>query len=242
MPIKRPARENHNTSHPKKKLKGQELEEDQLKWRLTVGLICAITTEYVAAQAFLDATHDPPESAPVNDNNKYTLGEIGKHNIVITFLPKGAYGTTSAANVARDTLRTFPNIRIGLMVGIGGGAPSSRHDIRPGDIIVSTPYNKEGEVFQYDFGKTIEGKEFQATATEVGDLEAKYELHGHQLEETINNILDKNSRLKKKYKRPDPDTGRLDLSGLKHSANDEANCAEACGGGPSKFVLRNPRT
>ncbi|RYC62760.1 hypothetical protein CHU98_g3443 [Xylaria longipes] len=42
--------------------------------------------------------------------------------------------------VARDMVRSFPNVRIGLMVGIGGGAPSSRHDIiRRGDIVVSSP-------------------------------------------------------------------------------------------------------
>ncbi|PSN59028.1 purine and uridine phosphorylase [Corynespora cassiicola Philippines] len=239
MSTKRPACEDHDTSHPKKR-------------HYTVGWICAITTEYVAAQAFLDATHELPDSASVNDNNSYTLGEMGKHNVVIAVLPKGVYGTTSAANVARDMLRTFPNIRIGLMVGIGGGAPSSKHDIRLGDIVVSTPYNKEGGVFQYDFGKTVEGKEFQVTghlnqppmvlATAVGDLEAKYELHGHQLEEAINDVLEKTPRLKKKYKRPDPDTDRLYLSGMLHLADDEATCAEFCGGDPSKLVLRNART
>ncbi|KAK8029006.1 hypothetical protein PG991_006062 [Apiospora marii] len=30
-------------------------------------------------------------------------------------------------------LHSFPNVRIGLMVGIGGGAPSAKNDIRPGD-------------------------------------------------------------------------------------------------------------
>ena len=113
----------------------------------TIGWICAITTEHVAAQAFLDATHDPPESVPINDNNIYKLGEIGKHNVVIAILPKGRYGTTSATSAAKDMLRTFPHVRIGLMVGIGGGALSSKHDIRLGDIVVSTPYNEKGRVF-----------------------------------------------------------------------------------------------
>jgi nucleoside phosphorylase len=70
-------------------------------------------------------------------------------------LPEGEYGTTTAATVARDMLHIFPNIRIGLMVGIGGGAPTAAHDICLGDIVVSSRNGEQGGVFQYDFGKTI---------------------------------------------------------------------------------------
>ncbi|KAK1838827.1 ankryin repeat protein [Colletotrichum chrysophilum] len=44
-------------------------------------------------------------------------------------------------------LHSFPNMRIGLMVGIGGGAPSQKHDIRLGDVVVSTPNSGRGGVF-----------------------------------------------------------------------------------------------
>jgi hypothetical protein len=75
-------------------------------------------------------------------------------------LPDGEYGTASAAGVARDMLSSFPSVRLGLMVGIGGGAPNSKHDIRLGDIVVSAPRNGKGGVFQYDFGKTIQDQSF----------------------------------------------------------------------------------
>src|SRR6266566_299907 len=81
----------------------------------TVGWICAITTEYVAAQAFLDEKHDGPKYLPPNDNNDYTLGKFGKHNVVIAVLPDGEYGISSAASVAKDILHSFPNVRIILM-------------------------------------------------------------------------------------------------------------------------------
>jgi hypothetical protein len=80
----------------------------------TVGWICALETEYVAAQSFLDEEHDGPEYVSPHDNNDYTLGMIGKHNVVIAVLPNGEYGTSSAASVARDMLHSFPNVRIGL--------------------------------------------------------------------------------------------------------------------------------
>jgi nucleoside phosphorylase len=217
----------------------------------TVGWICAITTEYVAAQAFLDEKHERLDVS-ANDNNDYTLGKIGKHNIVIAVLPIGEYGTSSAAGVAKDMLHSFPNVRIGLMVGIGGGAPSRKHDIRLGDVVVSTPRDTEGGVFQYDFGKTIQNQSFQHTRflnqpptilrAAVNGLKAQYESEGHQLEATINTVLDKRPRLQKKYKRPDSSSDRLYQSGVTHPPNDQADCATACGDDAPKLILRPERT
>ncbi|KLJ13037.1 hypothetical protein EMPG_11994 [Blastomyces silverae] len=208
----------------------------------TVGWICAISTELVAARNFLDEKHEGPVYVTRNDANSYTLGRIGEHNVVIACLPNGEYGIASAASVAKDMQHSFPHTRIGLMVGIGGGAPSEKHDIRLGDIVVSTPCGNDGGVFQYDFGKTIQGQRFQTTGflnkppssllTAVSTLKAEYEIDGHQLECAISNILEKKSRLRKKYKRPDPSTDRLYQNGFIHPSNGEASrvatCAETC--------------
>lgn len=185
----------------------------------TVGWICAVTTEYVAARALLDEVHDVPVYVSEHDNNDYTLGRIGKHNVVIAVLPDGEYGTDSAASVARDMLHSFPNIRIGLMVGIGGGAPSQNHDIRLGDIVVSSPRDGKGGVFEYDFGKTIQDQSFRHTRflnqpptvlrTAVSGLKAQYKESGHRIEEAINSILEKKPRLRQEYQRPDPSSDRL---------------------------------
>ena len=103
-----------------------------------VGWICAVQTEYVVACEILDEEYPPlPISYPYDDNI-YTFGRISHHNVVIACLPKGKYGLTSAASVAKDMLRSFPSIRFGMMVGIGGGAPSLKHDIRLGDVVVSS--------------------------------------------------------------------------------------------------------
>jgi nucleoside phosphorylase len=218
----------------------------------TVGWICAIATEYVAAQAFLDAKHEGPEYVSPNDNNDYTLGKIGKHNVVIAVLPEGEYGISSAASVARDMLHSFPNVRIGLMVGIGGGAPSPKHDIRLGDIVVSAPRDGKGGVFQYDFGKTIQDQSFQQTGflnqppmilrTAVNGLKAQYEIEGHQLEDAINSILKKKPRLRKKYQRPGPNSDRLYQTRVTHPLNNEANCAAVCSNDPLNLIPRYKRT
>ncbi|KAF9884961.1 hypothetical protein FE257_000871 [Aspergillus nanangensis] len=78
---------------------------------------------------------------------------IRAHNVVLACLPAGLTGTNSAAAVAIQMKNTFPAIRFGLMVGIGGGVPSKEADIRLGDVVVSQPGNGHGGVVQYDFGK-----------------------------------------------------------------------------------------
>jgi len=214
----------------------------------TVGWICAIKTEYVAAQTFLDEEHEGPECVSTNDNNHYTLGTVGKHKVVIAVLPNGEYGISSAAVVARDMLHSFPNVRIGLMVGIGGGAPSRKHDIRLGDIVVSAPRDGNGGVFQYDFGKTIQDQSLRSTGilnqppillrTAMTGLEALYERKGHRLDEIINSTLNKNPRLRQKYKRPDLSADRLFKAEITH----DLGCAAACDDDPSNLVLRSERT
>ncbi|TEA20913.1 hypothetical protein C8034_v008002 [Colletotrichum sidae] len=187
--------------------------------RYSIGWICAITTEYVAAQLLLDETHEPPEAVSVHDNNNYTLGRVGQHNVVIAVLPDGEYGLSSAAGVARDLLHSFPNVRIGLMVGVGGGAPSATKDIRLGDVVVGSPRDGHGGVLQYDYGKSIQDQEFRMMGflnqppavlrAAVSGLKADYEINGHDIENTIASALAKKPRIRNKYGRPPLDEDKL---------------------------------
>ncbi|KAG2002841.1 hypothetical protein GB937_009492 [Aspergillus fischeri] len=52
--------------------------------------------------------------------------------------------------------RTFPSIKWRLLVGIGGGVPSPKHDIRVGDIVVSMPEGPFSRVVQYDLGNDVD--------------------------------------------------------------------------------------
>jgi nucleoside phosphorylase len=90
-----------------------------------------------AAKSMLDEMHHQLLQ-PANDENTYTLGEICGHNVVVTCLPTGVYGTIAAATIVSQMRSTFPNICFGLMVGIGG-VPSEKNDIRLGDVVVSKP-------------------------------------------------------------------------------------------------------
>ena len=89
-----------------------------------MGWICAVQTEYVAVCELLDEEHRALPTDSPHDDNVYALGRIGDYHRVIVRLPKGRYGIASAANVAKDMRHSFESIRIGLMVGIGGGHPA----------------------------------------------------------------------------------------------------------------------
>jgi nucleoside phosphorylase len=124
----------------------------------TVGLICALDVEGAAVEGMLDEEH-PTQTRNNPDNNQYTLGRIGPHNVAIATLPSGSIGLVSIAIVAMDMLRSFPGIRYGFMIGIAGGVWSRRHDIRLGDVVVSEPEGVYPGVIQYDLGKVLyEGK------------------------------------------------------------------------------------
>jgi nucleoside phosphorylase len=119
----------------------------------TVGWVCALPIERATAQIMLDEVHkDLPQDK--NDSNLYTVGRVCDHNIVIACLPVGQTGSSSAAAVAIQMKSKFKSIRFSLIVGIGGGVPSSEFDIRLGDVVVSQPRMQHGGVVQYDFGKT----------------------------------------------------------------------------------------
>lgn len=115
----------------------------------TIGWICALEVEFAAAEAMLDEIH-PALLRVGNDPNVYNLGRIGLHNVAITCLPTGGLGTNGAATAAAHLLRSFPKLRFGLMVGIGGGVPSEPSsdpddDIRLGDIVISKPTESSGK-------------------------------------------------------------------------------------------------
>jgi nucleoside phosphorylase len=117
----------------------------------TVGWICALPCELTAARELFDACHEQLESQAKHDENNYILGRMGKHNVAIACLPE--YGTNRAAIAAKSMQSTFPNLRFGVLVGVGGGMPSAENDIRLGDIAVSLPSEQGGGVIQYDLGR-----------------------------------------------------------------------------------------
>lgn len=118
----------------------------------TVAWLCPLEVEMSAARYLLDEEHQRLHAA-AGDRNQYVLGQVNGHNVVIASLSAGYQGTVSAATVAIHLSRTFPSVRLRLLVGIGGGVPSKKNDVRLGDVVVGIPTDIYGGVVQYDLGK-----------------------------------------------------------------------------------------
>ncbi|KAF5510909.1 Ankyrin-3 [Colletotrichum siamense] len=181
----------------------------------TIAWIAALPIERAAAEAMLDEEHGRPEgfSQHPNDTNAYTWGCIGEHNIVIASLPAGAYGLGAAATTASSLSSSLPAIRIGLLVGIGGGIarPDEDHDIRLGDVVVSQPDGTTGGVCQYDLvkakpGNSRERKGFLAPPPSVllhaiASIQAAHERKDSEISHFVQDMLKANPKMSKKSKK-----------------------------------------
>lgn len=212
----------------------------------TVGWICALPTEMTAACAMLDQHHEPLDQSQ-QDANNYTLGRIGVHNVVLACLPAGITGLTSAATVAVQMRSSFKCVRIGLMVGIGGGVPSHDHDIRLGDIVVSKPSGTSGGVIQYDFGKTVQDGRFTRTGslnrppdmllTAISNLQARHGMEDPKLTNYLGDMVIKHPKMASEFRHLGQEEDHLYESNYAH-AGDNTSCF-ACDS--SKWVKRQPR-
>ncbi|KAL3487859.1 nucleoside phosphorylase domain-containing protein [Aspergillus germanicus] len=172
-----------------------------------VGWICALPLELAAATAMLDEVY---ENLPVqpSDHNTYTLGRIGAHNVAIACLPSGEYGSASAATVAVQLLSSFQSVKFGLLVGIGGGIPSEKADIRLGDVVVGIPTSSStyGGVVQHDLGKVGQGDTFERTGmlnrppqillTAVSKLQSIHQMDGNQIFRSLKETAQKSLALR----------------------------------------------
>ncbi|KAF6781257.1 Kinesin light chain 5 [Colletotrichum musicola] len=138
------------------------------------------------------------------------------------------------------------------MVGIGGGAPSSRHDVRLGDVVVSSRDGGKGGVFQYDFGKAVQNQDisFEHTGfldqpptllrTAVSALKSRYKRKGHQLNTAIDEALERWPRLRAEYSRPPRASDRLYRSEITHPQTSEG-CDRVCSDDPTHIIPRDKR-
>ncbi|TKX27588.1 tetratricopeptide repeat-containing protein 2 [Elsinoe australis] len=178
-----------------------------------IALICALPLEADLLQEVFDSFYHG-FGKQHGDNNAYTTGTIGQHNVVLAHMP--GIGVSNAASVASGLNISFPAIEIALVIGICGGVP--RHiptckeasetdqqcsrrtpevknpeepsdDVFLGDLVLST------SVLQYDFGHQYPGgfKYQQRPFTTIGQKAVGLESALAQLKTTYHqqNLRDK---------------------------------------------------
>jgi nucleoside phosphorylase len=200
----------------------------------TVACICPMGVELAPVKAMLDQPH--PSLLTQRDQNSYTLGEMGGHNIVIAVLPET--GTNSAATVAIQLLNDFPSIRFGLLVGIGGGVPDEKedgNDIRLGDVVVSKPTASFGGVVQYDLGKCSTGSGFERTGilakpplllrASVETLAADHRIKGSRVPQYLSDMLQQFPAMEEEYSYPGAQQDQLFQADYPHPGGQNChNC------------------
>lgn len=118
-----------------------------------IAIICALTIEADAVEALFDhywGDDGPHYDKAPGDPNAYSTGSIGRHNVVLAYMP--GMGKASSAAVAANCRASFPNIKLALVVGVCGAVPfvpSTNTEIVLGDVIVSSG------VVKYDLGRRL---------------------------------------------------------------------------------------
>jgi hypothetical protein len=132
----------------------------------TVAWVAPLEIEAQAALYMLDNRHQGRFPLGRGDDYVFQAGDICGHNVIIATLLAGqAYGTGSAAALASQVKRFFPNLWFGLLVGIAAGLPNFSHspplDIRLGDVLVGLPIGDSAGLIAYDLGKETGHDGFQ---------------------------------------------------------------------------------
>jgi len=110
--------------------------------------ICALSLEAECVYNAMDKIWDDNKyGRGPSDDNVYTLGVIGEHNVVLVHMP--GMGTIRAACAEGHLKTSFPHIKLALMVGNCGGMPRGTNNkgLLLGDVDISKA------LIQYDFGK-----------------------------------------------------------------------------------------
>lgn len=211
----------------------------------TVGWICPLEVEQIAALEMLDEEHECLPQSPA-DHNAYILGSIGRYNVVIV----GLYvpGNCAAATVITQMRTTFPELRFGLLVGIGGGVPTTTDNgmIRLGDIVVSKPSGKHSGAVQYDHGKAEAGQ-FKQTGSLAPPpavlLNAAQILTAKRARARKDPILENIKRINtdilglRRYKHPGPEQDHLYQPDYTH-LDPKVSCSQ-CKCDPTRRVQRD---
>ncbi|KAL4929528.1 5'-methylthioadenosine/S-adenosylhomocysteine nucleosidase family protein [Aspergillus undulatus] len=118
-------------------------------FKFDVAIFCALPLEADAVEALFDERWDSDNQygKARGDPNAYSAGVIGTHNVVLVYM--SGIGKSHGATAAAFCRCSFPSVRLALVLGICGGAPSTPDDqeICLGDVVISSG------VVQYDFGR-----------------------------------------------------------------------------------------
>lgn len=220
-----------------------------------VAWICPVADlELLPAVLMLDEEHEPPDIDTHTDENVYEYGSVAGHNVVLATCRQGMTGNVNVSSITAPLFKTFPNIRMTLLVGIGGGVPQPDsfsdplNDLRLGDVVVGWPTSADGRgaVVYYESGRSkVDGFEMTGTMdkphTVILNALPSLKLQ-HDLERSTFHLhmekLQNHKRLGSRFKHPGLEHDKLFQPHYRHVGGYKSNCKDCDG---NELVEREPR-
>jgi nucleoside phosphorylase len=216
-----------------------------------VAWICPVAdVELLPARLMLDEEHLTPPYNTHFDENTYICGAINGHGVVVATCPPGETGNVNAGRLTGSMFKTFPNIRMAVLVGIGGGIPrlasseDSLENIHLGDVVVGWPGDGKPACVYHDRGRSKPNGEFEMVGTmqnpdwrlinTLGVLATDYELGRTTFEDQLARL-----RGHKKFAHPGLEHDRLFRATYRHADRYSDSCITC---DESELVQRPQRT
>ncbi|KAF2494969.1 hypothetical protein BU16DRAFT_590237 [Lophium mytilinum] len=219
-----------------------------------VAWICPLAdVELLPARLMLDEEHTTPPYDSDYDENTYICGTIGSHNVVIVTCPPGETNV-NAGRLSGPMFKTFPNIRMAVLVGIGGGIPplkqseDSLENIHLGDVVVGWPDDGKPACVYHDRRRLKVNGDFEIMGTmqdpdwrlqnALSILDSDYELGKTTFEHQLARLVTRKN--KKKFVHPGLEHDRLFMATCRHHIGYYGSDCVACD--QSQLVQRPQRT
>jgi nucleoside phosphorylase len=215
-----------------------------------VAWICPVAdVELLPARLMLDEEHSIPPYDTHYDENTYVCGEINGHAVVFATCPPGETGNVNAGRLTGSMFKTFPNIRMAVLVGIGGGIPrpipseDPLDDIHLGDVVVGWPGDGKPACVYHDRGRSKVGSQTEMLGTmqnpdwrlinALGVLSSNHELGRTKFDQQLTRL-----RGRKKFAYPGRERDRLFKATHHHIGSYGSHCMHC---DPNELVRRPQR-
>ena len=219
-----------------------------------VAWICAVADlELLPARLMLDEEHPTPPYDTHYDENTYICGLINGHAVVVATCPPGETGNVNAGRLTGSMFKTFRNIRMAVLVGIGGGIPSpevseeSLENIHLGDVVVGWPGDGKPACVYHDRGRSKVNGQFELVGmmqnpdwrltNALGVLASDYELGKTTFEKQLARL--QRHKKKRKFAHPGLEHDKLFRAAYHHVGDYRSKCVEC---DPAELVQRPQRT
>jgi nucleoside phosphorylase len=219
-----------------------------------VAWICPVAdVELLPARLMLDEEHPAPPYDTHYDDNTYICGSISSHTVVVATCTQGESGNVNAGRLTGSLFRTFPNIRMAVLVGIGGAIPRLEvsedplENIHLGDVVVGWPGDGKPACVYHDRGRSKGDGHFELVGT-IGNpdwrltnalsvLASDIEIGKTRFDDQLARL--QRSTKKRKFEHPGLEHDRLFKATYRHVGDHRSRCV---GCDLTELVQRPQRT